>query len=101
MSNIKAVRAAQMNWNLEERDWRKLESMARSRWNKLADDHLDVIADRREHMIGKLQEVYGVDRIDAESEVIAFEMQHDNHRVPQGTMRASTIHQTINDHYQE
>ncbi|HEX2585803.1 MAG TPA: hypothetical protein VHL14_11765 [Steroidobacteraceae bacterium] len=77
-----------MNWNVAEKDWQELRQTARERWNKLTDDHSDVITDKREHLIAELQEAYGVDRTDAESEIIAFEMQYGRFR-PSQSMRSS------------
>jgi uncharacterized protein YjbJ (UPF0337 family) len=39
-------------------------------WGKLTDDDFDVIAGKRDELIGKLQERYGWAKQDAESEVV-------------------------------
>lgn len=40
----------------------------REQWGKLTDDDLDVIAGRRDHFLGRLQERYGLDRAEADEE---------------------------------
>ncbi len=70
-----------MNWNIVEGNWKQFKGTIGKRWGKLTDDHLDSIAGSREHLLGTLQQVYGVDRTDAESEIIAFEVQHETHRI--------------------
>lgn len=42
----------------------------------LTDDHLDKIAGRREHLVGKIQENYGVAEHEAECQVMDWEHGH-------------------------
>lgn len=57
-----------MNWDQLEGKWKQLKGMVTERWGKLTDDDLDVIAGRRDQLIGKLQEKYGLAREAAERE---------------------------------
>jgi uncharacterized protein YjbJ (UPF0337 family) len=45
----------------------------KAQWGKLTDDHLDVIAGRREVLAGKVQEVYGITKEQAETQIQRFE----------------------------
>jgi uncharacterized protein YjbJ (UPF0337 family) len=58
-----------MNWDQIEGTWRQVRGKAREQWGKLTDDDLDVIAGRRDALIGKIQERYGIAREEAERQV--------------------------------
>jgi uncharacterized protein YjbJ (UPF0337 family) len=55
-----------MNWDRLEGNWKQFKGRARSEWGKLTDDDVDVIHGRREELVGKLQERYGIAKDDAE-----------------------------------
>jgi uncharacterized protein YjbJ (UPF0337 family) len=42
-------------------------------WGKLTDDDLDVIQGKRDQLVGKIQERYGIARDEAERQVSDFE----------------------------
>ena len=48
-----------MNWEHVEGKWKDIRGKVREKWGKLTDDDLDVIAGKRERLIGKLQTRYG------------------------------------------
>jgi uncharacterized protein YjbJ (UPF0337 family) len=58
-----------MNWDQIGGMWKQLRGKAREKWGKLTDDDIDIIAGKRDQLIGKLQERYGYDREIAEREV--------------------------------
>jgi uncharacterized protein YjbJ (UPF0337 family) len=62
-----------MNWDRIEGNWREFKGKAKERWGKLTDDDLDVIAGKREQLIGVLQQRYGYARDALEREVHDFE----------------------------
>ena len=49
-----------MNWDQVEGNWKQIKGNVKEQWGKLTDDELDVIAGRREHLAGKIQEAYGI-----------------------------------------
>jgi len=57
-----------MNWDQIEGNWKILKGKAKQQWGRLTDDELDVIAGKKDVLIGKLQERYGMARQEAESE---------------------------------
>ena len=57
-----------MNWDQLEGKWQQLKGTVREKWRKLTSDDLDVIAGRRNQLMGKLQEKYGLAREAAERE---------------------------------
>jgi uncharacterized protein YjbJ (UPF0337 family) len=58
-----------MNWTQMEGRWKRLSGQAKSEWAKLTDHDLELIAGRRDQLVGKLQELYGVVKDDAEKQV--------------------------------
>jgi uncharacterized protein YjbJ (UPF0337 family) len=52
--------ATRMNWDQLEGKWKQYMGEIREKWGKLTDDDLHVIAGRREQLIGRLQERYGI-----------------------------------------
>jgi uncharacterized protein YjbJ (UPF0337 family) len=55
-----------MNWDVIKGNWNQLKGNAREQWGKFTDDDLEVIAGKRDQLVGKLQERYGYAREDAE-----------------------------------
>lgn len=49
-----------MNWDRIEGTWKRLKGKARARWGKLNNDNVDVIAGKREQVVGNAQEQYGI-----------------------------------------
>jgi uncharacterized protein YjbJ (UPF0337 family) len=62
-----------MNWDIFKGNWTQLRGRIRMQWGKLTDDHLDVIEGRRDLLLGKLQETYGVTEEEADRQVKAWE----------------------------
>jgi uncharacterized protein YjbJ (UPF0337 family) len=58
-----------MNWSQIEGNWKQFKGVIRERWGKLTDDDLEVIAGKRDQLVGKLQEKYGLARDSAEREI--------------------------------
>ncbi len=52
--------ATVMNWDQLEGKWKQYKGEVREKWGRLTDDDLHVIAGRREQLIGRLQERYGI-----------------------------------------
>ena len=57
-----------MNWDQLEGKWKQFTGSARERWGKLTDDDLDAIRGRKENLVGRLQERYGMAREQADHE---------------------------------
>ena len=54
-----------MNWDTIEGNWKQLTGQAKAQWGKLTGDDLSQIAGRRDQLVGKIQERYGVAKEDA------------------------------------
>lgn len=61
-----------MNWDIVEGNWKQLTGKAKQRWGKLTDDDLVQIHGKREQLIGRIQERYGLSRSDADRELERF-----------------------------
>lgn len=61
-----------MNWDRIEGNWKQMKGKAKARWGKLTDDQFDVIAGKREQLVGRIQEHYGIAKDDAEKQVDQF-----------------------------
>lgn len=55
-----------------EGSWKQVRGRVRERWGELTEDDLDVIAGKRDQLVGKLQETYGIAREEAQSQVRNF-----------------------------
>lgn len=51
-----------MNWDRIEGNWKQLHGNVREQWGKLTNDHLHVLAGKRDGLAGKIQERYGISR---------------------------------------
>jgi uncharacterized protein YjbJ (UPF0337 family) len=58
-----------MNWDQVEGKWKQMKGEVKTRWGKLTDDDLDVVAGQRDKLVGKIQERYGVAKDQAQREV--------------------------------
>jgi len=66
-----------MNHDRVEGQWKQVKGKLKERWGKLTDDDLDVIAGRREQLLGRIQERHGISKEDADRQVRNWE-----HRKP-------------------
>jgi uncharacterized protein YjbJ (UPF0337 family) len=55
-----------MNTDQMSGKWKQMKGAAKQQWGKLTDDDLEVIAGKRETLVGKLQERYGLAKEDAQ-----------------------------------
>lgn len=69
-----------MNWTLAENNWAQFRGTVKARWLKLDDERLRAIAGNRAALSNAIQEVYGVNKMDAEKEIRAFEERNKSYR---------------------
>lgn len=55
-----------MNTDQLSGKWKQMKGAAKQHWGKLTDDDLEVIAGKREALVGKLQERYGMAKEEAQ-----------------------------------
>jgi uncharacterized protein YjbJ (UPF0337 family) len=61
-----------MNWDQVEGKWKEAGGKVKEKWGKLTDDDLQVIAGKRDQLVGKIQERYGIAKEDAARQVDEF-----------------------------
>ena len=61
--------------------WKQLKGKVKEQWGKLTDDDLDVIAGRRDQLLGRIQQRHGLAREEADRQVRGFEHTHPGFRL--------------------
>ncbi len=61
-----------MNWDQVKGNWKQLTGRVKQKWGKLTDNDSTVIAVKRDELVGKLQERYGLAKDRAERELDEF-----------------------------
>ena len=62
-----------MNWNQIEGNWKQFKGQVKETWGKLTDDDLEIIGGKKDKLIGKLQEIYGIAQNEAEVQLQKFQ----------------------------
>jgi uncharacterized protein YjbJ (UPF0337 family) len=62
-----------MNWDRIEGNWKQFKGNALQQWGRLTDDQLDVIAGKRDVLLGRIQEAYGISRDEGEKQLAAWQ----------------------------
>ena len=57
-----------MNKDTIEGNWMQFKGKVQEQWGKLTDDDLDVIAGKREQLLGRIQERHGISQDEAEKQ---------------------------------
>jgi uncharacterized protein YjbJ (UPF0337 family) len=67
------IKESVMNWDVIEGNWTQYKGQVKAQWGKLTNDHLDVIAGKRDQLAGQLQESYGIAKDEADQQIKAFQ----------------------------
>lgn len=62
--------------DIAEGKWKQIRGHVKEQWGKLTDDDLDRVDGRRDQLVGRVQELYGRAKVDAEKEVDIFLAKH-------------------------
>ena len=62
-----------MNSDKIEGNWKQVKGKVKEQWGKLTDDDLDVIAGKRDQLLGRIQERHGIAKDEAEKQVKTWE----------------------------
>lgn len=57
-----------MNWDQLEGKWKQATGKVKEKWGKLTDSDLEVVRGRRDQLVGKIQERYGIVREEAQKQ---------------------------------
>ena len=70
-----------MNQDRIEGRWKQIKGKVKEQWGKLTDDDLDVIAGRRDQLLGRIQQRHGLAKDEADRQVRTWESSHPDHRL--------------------
>ena len=62
-----------MNNDKIEGNWKQVKGKIKEQWGKLTDDDIDVIAGKRDQLLGRIQERHGIAKDEADKQVREFE----------------------------
>ncbi|HQR98617.1 MAG: CsbD family protein [Pseudomonadota bacterium] len=62
-----------MNQDRIEGNWTQFKGKVKEQWGKLTDDDLDIIAGKRDQLLGRIQERHGIAEDEAEKQLAAFQ----------------------------
>ena len=65
-----------MNWDRVEGSWKQVAGKVKQQWAKLTDDEITLVDGRRDELVGKIQECYGISRDEADRQVKEWEKLH-------------------------
>ncbi len=58
-----------MNWDTIEGNWKQVKGKVKEQWGHLTDNDLDVAAGKRDQLVGRVQERYGITKDAAEKQI--------------------------------
>lgn len=70
-----------MNQDRIQGRWKQLKGKVKEQWGKLTEDDLDVIAGRRDQLLGRIQQRHGLARDEADRQVGEWERSNPEHRL--------------------
>jgi uncharacterized protein YjbJ (UPF0337 family) len=62
-----------MNWDQISGNWKQAKGTVKEKWGQLTDDDLTTINGKRDQLVGRVQERYGIAKEEAERQVKAWE----------------------------
>jgi len=66
-----------MNRDQMKRNWKQFVGKAKEKWGRLTNDDWQIVEGKRDQLVGKIQERYGIAREEAERQVAEFERTHE------------------------
>ena len=67
-----------MNKDTAQGNWMQFKGKIKEQWGKLTDDDFDIIAGKRDQLLGRIQERHGISREEAEKQVKDWESRNPN-----------------------
>jgi len=58
-----------MNWDQIEGKWTQAKGGVKEKWGKLTDDDVNIIAGKKDKLLGKIQERYGIAKEEAQKQI--------------------------------
>jgi uncharacterized protein YjbJ (UPF0337 family) len=70
-----------MNWDQIEGEWKQVKGHVKAKWAKLTDDDMSTVNGKKDTLVGRIQQRYGILKDEAEKQVdewIASFKKHDD-----------------------
>jgi uncharacterized protein YjbJ (UPF0337 family) len=74
---VQTLQRWKMNTDQIKGNWNQLAGKAKEKWGRLTNDDWKVIEGKRDQLVGRIQERYGIAREEAERQVAEFERTHE------------------------
>jgi uncharacterized protein YjbJ (UPF0337 family) len=58
-----------MNWDRIQGNWKQFQGQIKQKWGKLTDSDMSVISGKKDELVGRIQERYGIAMEEAERQV--------------------------------
>jgi uncharacterized protein YjbJ (UPF0337 family) len=65
-----------MNWDTAAGNWKTLKGHVKEKWGKLTDDDLTQIEGKRDQLVGRIQQRYGIAKDEADRQIRDWESLH-------------------------
>ena len=62
-----------MNWDQVAGNWKQMMGKAKEQWGRLTDDDLALIDGKRDQLVGRIQQRYGIEKEAAERQLSEWE----------------------------
>ena len=66
-------RREEINWDTAAGDWKTFKGKVKEQWGKLTDDDLTRIEGKRDQLLGRIQERYGIAKDEADKQLKEWE----------------------------
>ncbi|HSH89762.1 MAG TPA: CsbD family protein [Ramlibacter sp.] len=70
-----------MNHDRIQGNWKQVKGKIKEHWGKLTDDDLDVIAGKRDQLLGRIQKRHGIAKAEAEKQLDSFERRNPDYKL--------------------
>ena len=76
-----------MNQDRFRGQWKQVKGKLKEQWGRLTEDDLDVIAGKRDQLLGRIQERHGIAKDEAQRQVREFESRNPDVRLDDSPQR--------------
>jgi len=81
-----------MNWDRVEGNWKQMKGKAREQWGKLTDSDFEQIAGKKDQLVGRIQERYGISKDEAQKQADAWVRAQSDEAAQESTQKAHEQH---------
>jgi len=69
--------SSKMNTDQMKGNWKQLVGKAKEKWGRLTDNDWQIVEGKRDQLVGRIQECYGIAHEEAERQIADFEKSHE------------------------